>query len=120
LDLPELHPVSGRVTYQGRSAAGFRVIFHPQSNTGKLTFTPQAITDETGNYKLEVTKTSPGAPAGNFVVTFEWPDHINKFDDPDPVPEQDRLRGAYANPATSTFKYTVQKGENLVPDFAIP
>ncbi|WP_254513479.1 hypothetical protein [Anatilimnocola floriformis] len=117
LDLPKLHPVSGTVTYQGRPATGFRVIFNPVTKIGKYDILPQTVTDDAGGYKLTTEKPDDGAPEGEYVVTFLWPDQINKPENPDPVPEVDKFRGAYANKATSTFKATVKAGDNVIPVF---
>jgi hypothetical protein len=115
LDLPPLHPVQGVVKYRGQPASGFRVTFHPLSDIGALKFAPSAVTAADGSFKLRSYQPDDGAPAGEYAVTFEWPDHFIREDDPDPVPEVDQLRGAYSNPQASAHKVTVVEGSNQVP-----
>jgi hypothetical protein len=116
-DLPTLHAVTGTVRYRGQPADKFRVVFHTQTDIGKLHFAPAAVTDERGNFKLRSYAPDDGAPAGEYLVTFEWPDHINRGDEMDFVPEKDRLRGAYGNPEQSHFRITIRAGENKLPPF---
>lgn len=117
--LPPLSPVKGNVNYRGKPAIGFRVVFHPQTDIGKLQFSPSAITGSSGEFELRSLHPSDGAPLGDYAVTFEWPDHLNKDTDTDPVPEIDKLRGAYANPANSKFRVTVKAGPNDLPPFEL-
>jgi hypothetical protein len=117
--LPPLHPVKGSVKFRGRPAVGFRVVFHPQTDIGKLQFAPSAITGETGEFELRSYHPSDGAPVGDYAVTFEWPDHLNKDTDTDPVPEVDKLRGVYANPASSKIHIQVKPGLNELAPFEL-
>lgn len=118
-DLPPLHAVAGVVKYRGQPASKFRVVFHPQTDIGELQFAPHAITGEDGHFKLRSYAPDDGAPAGEYLVTFEWPDHINQGDETDPVPEKDKLRGVYSNPERSRFRITVRDGENNLPPFEL-
>ena len=115
LDMPPLHPVTGKVTYRGQSAPGLRVIINPITDIGKIKYSPAAVTDATGNFQITSLRPGDGAPVGEYAVTFEWPDHINDPMNPDPTPEIDRFRGHYANAQSTMFKFTVKDGENVVP-----
>jgi hypothetical protein len=119
LDLPPRHPVAGVVKFRGQPASGFRVTFHPLTDIGTLKFAPSAITGPDGSFRLRSYQPDDGAPLGQYAVTFEWPDHLIREDDPDPVPEVDQLRGAYSNPQASAFKITVVEGNNQVPAFEL-
>lgn len=117
--LPPLHPVSGSVKYRGQPAAAFRVTFHPQFDIGPTKYHPSAITDDAGNFAVTSLKPNDGAPAGEYAVTFEWPDHFIQNTDPDPVPEVDKLRGVYNKPEQSRFKVQLNAGENALPPFEL-
>jgi len=117
--LPPLHPVTGTVKFRGLPAKKFRVIFNPVSDIGRLQFSPSAITDDSGNFKLKSAKPDDGAPAGDYQVTFLWPDHFNTGDEIELKPEVDKLRGAYNNPQQSRFRITVQPGVNTLPPFEL-
>lgn len=119
LALPARHPVEGKVVYRGKAAQGFRVTFHPLGDIGEVKFAPSAITAEDGTFRLRSYEPDDGAPAGDYAVTLEWPDHLNKAEDLDPKPEVDRLRGAYSDPQRSKFKVTVAEGENQLQQFVV-
>src|ERR1700704_237909 len=107
-------PVHGRVLYQGKPAAGFRVSFNPLAEQEGPRFAPAASTNENGEFQLRSYHENDGAPAGEYVVTFAWPKSVSNGD-PDDAPTQiDRLRGSYSDPKKSQFKITVREGENTL------
>ncbi len=113
---PTPFPVRGTVTYQGKPAAGFVVIFHPISPSGTATFIPSGMTDANGRYHLHVYGDVDGAPAGKYSVTFEWPE--KRAADPNDIPvDVDRLKGRFANVGKTPFKATVREGENEIETF---
>lgn len=117
--LPPLHPASGSVKYRGQPAAAFRVTFHPLFDIGPTKFHPYAITDQAGNFQVTSQQPGDGLPEGEYAVNFEWPDHFIQNTDPDPVPEVDKLRGAYHKAEQSPFKVHVKPGENPLPVFEL-
>lgn len=117
---PPAHPVHGKVLYQGRPAKGFCVIFTPLNATWKVKFAPAAMTDENGEFQLRSYQPGDGAPAGDYAVTFQWPDHINTGNEPEPAPEVDQLGGRYSDPKKSQFKAVVHEGENSLEPFVLP
>jgi hypothetical protein len=116
---PQPYPVHGKVVYRGQPAKGFRVTFYPLFEQGKLRFAPAATTDATGEFRLRSYHPDDGAPKGEYAVTFQWPDHLNTGDEPDPAPEVDQLQGLYNDPKTSKFKATVHEGENELEPFVL-
>jgi len=117
---PQPYPVSGKVVYRGQPAAGFRVAFHPLSEWGGPRFAPSGITDENGEFQLHSYAEDDGAPAGDYAVTFSWPQEVSSGD-PDDAPRLvDRLKGALNNVQTSRFKVTVESGDNTIEPFVIP
>ncbi|WP_425616166.1 hypothetical protein NA78x_006105 [Anatilimnocola sp. NA78] len=117
--MPPLHPVKGTVTFRGQPAVGFRVIFNPLTDIGKVKYSPAALTDATGTFEITSLKPGDGAPVGDYAITIQWPDHINEPTNPDPVPEVDKLRGAYNNPQRSKFRVSVLPGPNTLLPFAL-
>jgi hypothetical protein len=117
---PQPFPVHGKVVYRGQPAKKFRVAFCPLFEQGKLRFAPSAVTDETGEFRLRSYGPDDGAPPGEYAVTFQWPDHINMGNEPDPVPEVDQLEGRYSDPKQSKFKVVVHEGENQLEPFVLP
>ena len=111
-------PVHGKVTYQGKPAAGFQVVFNPATppQTGPV-FAPSAIIDADGEYQLRSYEPGDGAPAGDYVVTFTWQQDVPGPDPGDAPKRIDRLKGRFGDARKSTFKVTVHEGENDLPPF---
>lgn len=111
------HPVSGKVVVNGVPAQGAVVRFHPkvpQAGT-KYPLLPSGRTDEQGGYQLTTYESQDGAPAGNYVVTIEWPDP--NWRPPGggmPPPPPDRLKGRFADPKRSTVEASVVEGNNEI------
>ena len=117
---PLAYPVKGKVVYRGQPARGFKVAFHPIELWEGSHFFPTGTTDENGEFQLQSYQPCDGAPAGEYVVTFECLQTM-RGPDPDDVdqPTFDRLQGRYNNPQTSQYKVTVQEGENLLDPFVL-
>jgi hypothetical protein len=116
---PQPYPVKGQVTFQGKPAAGFQVSFHPLFEQSGPKFAPSALTDENGQFALRSYQPGDGAPPGDYAVTFTWPQSVPGPDPDDALQLLDRLMGRYGNPQRSTFKVTVQAGENVLEPFAL-
>jgi hypothetical protein len=67
-DLPDLAPVSGIVTLDGKPVANKNVFFAPDKGRGS-----QGITDEQGAYDLYYTAQVKGAIIGEHTVTISTP-----------------------------------------------
>src|SRR5262245_22292716 len=75
---PTFYPVSGKVLVQDRDgtkpAAGARLIFHPKKDYQSIdAIRPTAIAEEDGSFTL-TWGTTTGAPAGEYLVTVQWPE----------------------------------------------
>lgn len=117
---PQPQLVHGAVLYQGKPAAGFRVSFNPLTVWEGAKFSPSALTNENGEFQLRSYHDNDGAPAGNYAVTFAWPQSVVRDGDPDDALAQiDRLKGRFANPQKTQFKVTVHEGENALEPFAL-
>jgi hypothetical protein len=116
---PEAYPVKGKVMYRGKPAEGFRVAFHPLEPWNGAQFAPSGTTNAAGEFAIHSYKEDDGAPAGDYVVTFSWPQEISTGD-PDDAPRiVDRLRGALASPQKSNLRVTIVKGENSLEPFVL-
>lgn len=116
-DGPRLHPVTGRVFFEDRPAAGATVVFHPASAaTGD--YRPGAVVGQDGTYKLRTYPHGEGAPEGDYVVLVTW------FEDPPPgkeavAPTKSRLPARYADRDQSGLKATVKAGDNVIEPFRL-
>lgn len=116
LSAPKTTPVSGTVQFKGKPAAGVKVTFHPQFDMGgRAKFTPNGETGKDGKFTLSTAAANDGAPPGDYVVTFEL---LRTGADARGLEiEVDQWKGKYSDPATSTFKVTIQKGDNAPQAF---
>lgn len=115
---PKTVPVSGSVTYNGKTVPGVRVKFHPQFDIGTLEFIPYGETGADGTFVLSTGASGNGAPQGEYKVTMEMP-----YVDIDPKDgletEVDRLQGAYSDPDGSLLRVNVEEGKNVLAPFQI-
>ena len=107
-----VHPVTGKVTFDGRPAAGALVVFHPKDASAGLP-TPNALVDKQGNYTLSSYTAGDGAPAGEYVVTVVWRLMVQKDGEFEPGPNL--LPPQVSKPATSKIVARVTEGTNTVP-----
>lgn len=99
-----LYPVAGRLVIGGVPAANAQVAFHPVG-VGSLSV---AHTDAEGRFRLTTRAANDGAAAGEYVVTFFWPNHEGMCDDF----AHDRMNGAYLDRAKSPLRATVRPESN--------
>jgi hypothetical protein len=118
-----LQPVQGKVLYKDQPAKGVVVSFHPTASSSKRSETSVGVAGEDGSFTLS-TGQKTGAPPGEYVVTFIWPEEVltkpaRKFAPP-PEPEtRDRLQGTYANPKTSQFKVQIKAGDHQLEPYRL-
>ena len=109
---PPLYPLSGRVLYQGRPAAGAWVVLHP-ANGNPVAPHPRAKTDAQGNYVVSTFEVQDGAPAGEYRVTLELTQIVNVGGELQPG--SSLLPPKYGSPATTTIVARVSEGDNILP-----
>jgi hypothetical protein len=108
---PTLYAVEGKVLVNGEPAANLNVAFHPLDSDKNL-FCPVGRTNSKGIFHLMTRCDADGAPAGEYSVTFVWPDGlIDECECVDPSPH-DRLKGLYAKADQSTFQVNVRASGN--------
>lgn len=109
------HPVRGELFINGEPAYGAKVFFFPvDAPKDPRANCPLGQVNEAGQFALSTYGEGDGAPAGEYIVCFEWP---NKHALKGTFEGSDRLGGKYYNKADSTYRFTVNPGENQVPRY---
>ena len=116
----DLQSVQGTVLYKNEPLKGAVVAFHRKGTDDITALRPVGLTKEDGTFTL-TTGQADGAPPGQYVVTVTCPESAATkggaaFNTAAPEP-QDRLRGAYADRATSKIEVEIKKGVNRLEPF---
>src|SRR5262245_62008275 len=112
-------PAEGKVLVgkDKKPAAGAMVIFHPADPSDGDPNKPRANVGDDGSFTLTTYTQNDGAPAGDYVVTIEWPGpRKNPFDPGGP----DRLGGRYSNPKKSKLRVTIEAQPNELKPIELP
>ncbi|NJO24457.1 MAG: hypothetical protein HC868_18030, partial [Sphingomonadales bacterium] len=89
---PKLHPVSGKLLFDGKPIEGATLVFHP---VGGGDLKPSGTTKADGSFTLSTYPHGDGAPAGDYVVLVTWyPPNARELDNP-----QNKLPARYADAA---------------------
>src|SRR6266545_189085 len=69
------HPVTGKVTYDGKPAAGVKVTLIPTDApmVPKIPQNPHAVTKADGTFALSTFAEGDGAPEGGYQLVLAWP-----------------------------------------------
>jgi hypothetical protein len=67
-----VYPVTGKVLFEGRPAAGAVVQFHPLDKSEKTPVAPLGEVGADGTFRLTTYAQGDGAPAGRYAVTVSW------------------------------------------------
>lgn len=107
-----LRPVSGRVIMGGQPAEGVMVRLHPLNHVHEAGVPhPFGETDSEGVFPLGLDDGRQGAPAGQYLVTLEWPAAAGGGD---------RLGGVYAEPDGSGLTAVIDDSTTELPPFEVP
>lgn len=116
------HPVTGKVLYDGKPAAGVVVTFMPSDapTVPRIPRNPRGVTGPDGTFTLTTFADGDGAAEGGYQVVLSWPDETAVVEESDEEKESkpDRLMGWY-DPLHSALNYRVTPGENAVPAFEL-
>lgn len=114
---PKRHPVRGQVMMGDKPIAEASVVFHPLTETSS-TQRPVATTDQNGNFTLTTFDREDGAPVGDYAITLELraPRQVGEETVRD---GRNLLPTKYARPETTSLRYRVVEGENLVPPLVL-
>jgi hypothetical protein len=113
-----VHPVSGKITYGGKPAAGVRVYFYPTSAPGvpEIPANPHGVTGPDGTFTLSTYGEGDGAAEGGYQVVLFWPPEAKEDEE---TADSDRLLGWY-DVAHSKLTAEVKPGPNEIPVIQIP
>ncbi len=107
------YPVRGRVSVNGKPAAGIVVTFNNvDPNIPGNAARPVALAGPEGEFVLSTNADKDGAVEGEYAVTFFWPT------DQGAMPE-DRLSRLFAEPVKSKHRVRVEPKENDLPPFVL-
>jgi hypothetical protein len=115
--VPELSPVSGKITFEGKPVPGAKIVFIPANEDPKKPpeTRPAAESDDAGNYSL-MWDENEGAPPGNYKVIIMAFKQVDEEDDevkpPSLIPER------YSSPKLSGLKAVVKEDDNVI-DFPL-
>ena len=113
-----IHPVSGKVTYQGQPAAGATVFFQRRGANLMNEPTIMGLVREDGAFSVVCGDKGAGAPPGDYDVLIEWRA-------PSTLPKglarktPDRLGGRYADPKNPRLHAEIKAGSNNLPPFEL-
>jgi hypothetical protein len=110
-----VYPVTGKVVFEGRPAAGAVVQFHPQDKSDKSPLVPVGQAGADGSFRLTTYVHEDGAPAGRYAVTVFWGVPSKGGDNFDRV----LVPGRYLNPATSGLTAEVPGRATDLPPFKL-
>lgn len=110
-------PVSGRVLYQGKPAAGATVVLHALNVAETSDVAPYGVVNDDGSFSISVYEPGDGAPQGDYVATIEWrklvADAGGAAAGPNVLPRK------YANPKSSPVRVSVANGPVEIPPIDI-
>lgn len=116
----KVYPVRGQVVYNGKPAAGVRVVLFPTGATydGEIPANPHGETGPDGRFTLTTYADGDGAPEGGYRVVLQWPPDVTDGDGEEEG-EEDRLLGWYSVVNTQ-LTADIKPGENELPPFKLP
>jgi len=116
-DGPKLTPVTGKVSVNGKPAAGALVFLHRKGKADPAEPTPYATAADDGTFTVLWQPGRDGATPGDYVVTVVWPDLSKAPDGNGGRP--DLLRGTYDKPAASALAATVKAEPTALAPFEL-
>lgn len=106
--------VSGRVTYKGQPVPSTYVNFHPKEE-GKRS--SHGLTDDSGNFKLDYSRTEGGALRGQHAVSLSYyvsvEEELRKIP-PKASKELKAVIAKYGDPKTSGLEYEISKNGQVI------
>ncbi len=112
-----VYPVSGKVYYQGKPAAGATVTFVRRDALDAKVHRPGGQVGPDGSFRLSTYTSYDGAPAGRYAVTVVYPSPVRKENGENAGP--DLFHGRYGDPKTTPLSAEVKRGTNQLEPFQI-
>ncbi|MCC7419642.1 MAG: BON domain-containing protein [Planctomycetaceae bacterium] len=112
-----VHPVSGRITFDGVPAEGARITLNSIGISPLRDINPTATVNADGTFDVMVYAKGDGAPIGEYVATVRWYKTV-----PDGAGSETKsnvLPANYGEINRSPLRIVVKKGRNEVPDINI-
>lgn len=99
--------VSGTVTYNGQPMKGASIVLVPSQHDRRLRMPPFGVVGDDGSFVITSYGKGDGAPAGEYKVTFTWPDGTEE--------PADLLKGRLSDPRRPSGVVTIAEGDNVLP-----
>ncbi|MEX2173854.1 MAG: hypothetical protein WD872_05790 [Pirellulaceae bacterium] len=107
-----MHPVHGKVTYNGKPVSQAQLVFHPKF-TGP-NWLPVGVTDSAGAFAASTKVPGDGMLPGRYKVTVVWhPYASDAGDGPNQLPAK------YASPDTSPLEFEAGTAGAAAATFAL-
>jgi len=113
-----VHPVKGKVLFDGSPVTGALVVLHPRQPDATQAVRPLAYTQPDGSFAIATYDAGDGAPAGRYVATVEWLVRPKGSED-EQIVVPNRLPPRYGNPNSSRLEVDVVAGANDLPPFQL-
>jgi hypothetical protein len=113
-----VYPVSGKVLFEGKPAAGAILKFYavdPADKKDEPALVPQAIANEDGAFRLTTYRSEDGAPAGKYTVSIFWSKPAKGGDDYG----KPLIPARYLNAETSGLTAVVEERATELPPFQL-
>ncbi|MDX1948295.1 MAG: hypothetical protein SFU86_23085 [Pirellulaceae bacterium] len=113
-----VHPVTGKITFDGQAPAGAQIVLHPQGGPAtEVKVAPLGTVRTDGTFKISTYGDGDGAPAGEYAATVQWfkveTGEGGSGRGPNVLP------GKYASAEATPIKISVKAGINEVPPITI-
>jgi hypothetical protein len=115
------HPVSGKVVYDGKAAAGVVVTLIPidAPMVPRIPSNPTGTTMDDGTFRITTFNDGDGAAEGGYLVVLNWPGATDENAEGEAKEDTDRLKGWY-DIKHSNFNIRINPGDNALPTFTLP
>ena len=117
-DRVAVHPVHGKVLYDGKPVGGAMVVLHPLAGAASTDVRPLGYTKEDGSFALATFQSNDGAPAGPYVATVEWRVRSKGTED-EQIVVPNKLPPRYGSPHSSKLAIQVVAGANELQPFQL-
>jgi hypothetical protein len=111
----KLHPVKGKVTFDGKPPEGAVINVYITDPNVKLDRTPTATVQADGSFTIGTFEPGDGAPAGKHGASIWWyPPGADKMIELTGT-APNKLPARYGSPKTSGIEIEVKEGDNEIP-----
>lgn len=111
--VPPLVPVSGHVTFEGKTISGASISFRPRDKSLASLPMPRAVVGPDGRFLVGTFDANDGAPAGDYDVSIQWFPAPSSNDEN--ILPRNQLPSRYAHPDTSGLTVRIDSGPTELP-----